>query len=166
MLALWGCVPYPKFTCKKENIGYSRSVETIEPTVSKRLSTAQKKVVDAAKSYLGVRYKLGGNDRFGMDCSGLVQRVFRDALVMKLPRTVEELWKLGKSISFEELEPGDLVFFSPGSENKRYPTHVGIYIGNYKFIHASESSGVRIDSLVDPFWKGRFFGARRIIRKF
>lgn len=110
---------------------------------------------------LGIRYKLGGNTpENGLDCSGLVRYVFMEAWGKALPRTSEEISHVGKRIDQQELQPGDLVFYNT---LKRGFSHVGIYLGDNKFIHSPSSGGqVRIESMDVSYWKNRFNGARRI----
>ena len=119
-------------------------------------------LVKVAKSFVGAPYKLGGNTVKGLDCSAFVKKIF-EIFDVDLPRTAREQYLAGKRIEKEELAVGDLVFFKtrPG---KQYPTHVGIYIGEGKFIHASShrKSGVRIDSLDTPFYRRTYVGAVRI----
>jgi cell wall-associated NlpC family hydrolase len=114
-----------------------------------------------AMSMIGIRYKYGGNaPESGLDCSGLVRYVFRDAWGKNLPRTSEEISKVGERVETKDLQPGDLVFYNT---LKRGFSHVGIYLGDNKFIHAPSSGGqVRIESMDLSYWKKRFNGARRI----
>ncbi|WP_181574062.1 NlpC/P60 family protein [Enterobacter sp. 148H3] len=110
----------------------------------------------------GVKYKLGGNSRHGIDCSSLMQEIyhasFADRIGEQLPRTTSRQIALGKEASRETLRPGDLVFFSLSAGVR----HVGVYIGDAQFIHASTSRGVMISSVDDRFWKKRFITGRRV----
>ncbi len=110
---------------------------------------------------LGIRYKMGGNSpENGLDCSGLVRYVFKEAWGTILPRTSEEISQVGKQVEKQELQPGDLVFYNT---LKRGFSHVGIYLGDNKFIHSPSAGGqVRIESMDLGYWKSRFNGARRI----
>ena len=110
---------------------------------------------------LGIRYKMGGNSpENGLDCSGLVRYVFKEAWGTILPRTAEEISQVGKQVEKQELQPGDLVFYNT---LKRGFSHVGIYLGDNKFIHSPSAGGqVRIESMDLGYWKSRFNGARRI----
>ena len=114
-----------------------------------------------AVDMLGIRYKRGGNDpESGLDCSGLVQYVFKEAWGKELPRTSAEISRVGERVDVKELQPGDLVFYNT---LRRGFSHVGIYLGDSKFIHAPSSGGkVRIESMDLSYWKKRFNGARRI----
>jgi len=115
------------------------------------------KLVDNALSLQGVPYVFGGTSRSGFDCSGYTQYVFNGSGI-SLPRTTAEQFKVGSSVSPEQLQSGDLVFFStyaPGA------SHVGIYIGGERFVAAS-NSGVSISSLDSDYYKSRYLGARRV----
>lgn len=85
----------------------------------------------------------------GIDCSSFVQRTFREQFGLELPRSTYEQQETGKSVSRTNLRTGDLVLFRAGSTGR----HVGIYIGNNQFVHASTSSGVIISSMNEPYWK-------------
>jgi cell wall-associated NlpC family hydrolase len=125
-------------------------------------STETSDVAFFALSLAGVQYKYGGNTPdIGMDCSGLVRYVFKEVLGKDLPRRSEEISQIGNAIQSDELRPGDLVFFNT---LKRAFSHVGIYLGENKFIHSPAAGGkVRIESMNIHYWKRRFDGARRII---
>lgn len=114
-----------------------------------------------AMGMLGINYKRGGKTpEDGMDCSGLVDYVFKEAWGKTLPRTSIEISKVGETVKTQDLQPGDLVFFNT---LKRGFSHVGIYLGEHKFIHSPASGGqVRIESMDINYWKKRFNGARRI----
>ncbi|MBI4777332.1 LysM peptidoglycan-binding domain-containing protein [Candidatus Desantisbacteria bacterium] len=117
-------------------------------------------IVDAAKRYLYVPYKSGGEiGDEATDCSGFVKRTFASFGII-LPRSAREQW--GKGSPVTELQEGDLVFFATYAS---YPSHVGIYIGGDRFIHSSSyrSGGVRIDSLDSPYYHQRYLGARRMV---
>jgi len=126
---------------------------------SKPVTTGQK-IVDTAKQYLGVPYVWGGSSPSGFDCSGLVQYVFK-AHGISLPRTTKEQWTVGTAISKSQLKVGDLVFFA--NTYTSGISHVGIYVGNNQFIHASSSKGVIISSLDNSYWASHYYGARQIL---
>ena len=113
-------------------------------------------------SLLGVTYKLGGNSPdSGLDCSGLVRHVFHDTLGLLLPRRSEEMSRTGYAIDASQLRPGDLVFFNT---LRRAFSHVGIYIGENRFVHAPARGGtVRVERLDQAYWSTRFNGARRVL---
>ena len=114
-----------------------------------------------AVSMLGIHYKYGGTSpENGMDCSGMVRYVFKEAWGTDLPRTSAEISHVGQRVDQEELKPGDLVFYNT---LRRGFSHVGIYLGDNKFIHSPSAGGkVRIESMDLSYWKHRFSGARRI----
>jgi cell wall-associated NlpC family hydrolase len=114
-------------------------------------------VTRAALAYLGRPYQWAGLGRGGFDCSGLVLRVF-SAIGVGLPHTSFELYGGGTAVPPPLLGPGDLVFFHTYSSG---PSHVGIYIGGNRFIHASASQGVIISSMDEPYYRARYLGARR-----
>ncbi|EKF63213.1 lipoprotein spr [Serratia plymuthica A30] len=117
------------------------------------------KIMDQYADWKGVRYRLGGESKRGIDCSAFVQRTFREQFGMDLPRSTYEQEDLGKKIVRTKLRPGDLVLFRAGSTGR----HVGIYLGNDQFVHASTSSGVMISNLNDNYWNKRYREARRVL---
>ena len=119
------------------------------------------RLMDQYASWKGVRYRLGGSTRKGIDCSAFVQRTFREQFGLELPRSTSEQQETGKSISRAQLRTGDLVLFRAGSTGR----HVGIYLGNNQFVHASTSSGVTISSMDEPYWKKRYNEARRVLSR-
>jgi hypothetical protein len=116
-----------------------------------------KRIVD---TYLGTRYKSGGMSRSGLDCSGFVCLVFKELNGAKLPRSSGQQWKLGTSVSSETALPGDFIFFRGGLFGMI--NHVGIFMGEKSFIHASTSSGVIYSTLGDEYYKKHFAGIRRV----
>jgi len=112
-------------------------------------------------SLLGVKYRIGSNDPgVGFDCSGFVQHVYKEALGLLLPHNAYSMSLQGKSVAVNDLQPGDLVFFNTV---RRQFSHVGIYIGENRFIHApSHGKGVQVDDMNDMYWGRRFNGARRL----
>ncbi|MDB5887167.1 MAG: glycoside hydrolase [Rhodocyclales bacterium] len=117
---------------------------------------------DKGFSFLGIRYVHGGDgpSNGGFDCSGLVRKVFGDALGLNLPRTAAEMAKLGNRVNREELKPGDLVVFHT---KRRAFSHVGIYLGENRFLHAPSTGGVvRVENMNNAYWLKRFDGGRRL----
>jgi hypothetical protein len=106
----------------------------------------------------GTPYRLGGLSRNGVDCSGFVYLAYLNIVGNKLPRTVNSQGTLGKDVPRSQLQTGDLVFF----KTTRTVHHVGIYMGNDRFLHASTKKGVKISSLNNIYWKPRFWFAKRI----
>ena len=118
-------------------------------------------VVAAAMNFLGVPYRRGGNDEDGFDCSGFTRHLFETRLGLVLPRRAEEQAHASELVKVprSELQPGDLVFFNT---LRRTFSHVGIYIGQGRFIHAPRPGAqVRLESLRTAYWSKRFTGARR-----
>ncbi len=113
----------------------------------------------AAQQWRGTPHEWGGTTTEGIDCSGLVQRVYRQTLDRPLPRTTRAQARAGTAVSWSALQPGDLVFFRVDTRKGR---HVGIYLSDGDFLHASSSEGVRVSSLTNPYWKERWWQARRL----
>lgn len=117
-------------------------------------------ILALAKKFIGVPYVFGGTTPSGFDCSGFLQYVFKQHGI-NIPRLADEQYLLGESVRISQLSPGDLVFFStylPGA------SHCGFYVGDGKFLHASSSRGITIDSLDSEYWKPRFLGGKKITR--
>lgn len=120
---------------------------------------AARGLIDTAVQYLGVPYVYGGSSPNGFDCSGFVQYVYRQ-MGVELPRTADIQYMVGVPVSKENLVPGDLVFFAGDYVNV---SHVGIYISDGNFIHASTTYGIAYDSLYRDYRVDHYVGARRII---
>ncbi len=105
-------------------------------------------------------YRMGGISKTGVDCSAFVQTLMIGVFALQLPRTAREQKSVSSRISVEELKEGDLVFFN----TRRGVSHVGVYLHNNKFVHASTSGGVMISDLYDSYWGKKFIGAGRIIQ--
>ena len=106
--------------------------------------------------WMGTRYRLGGNNKSGIDCSALVQILYVTQYGVNLPRTAREQYEATQRISRTDLQEGDLVFFN----TQGGVSHVGVYLQNNKFVHAS-SGGVTISDLFDEYWERRFIGVGR-----
>lgn len=122
------------------------------------------RLVSTAMESIGAPYRRGGNSaETGFDCSGFVRAAFEQAAGMLLPRRAEEQAAATRRIDKAELEPGDLVFFNT---LRRAYSHVGIYLGEGRFIHAPRSGArVRIEDMHSSYWKKRFNGARRVLER-
>ena len=118
-------------------------------------------VLISALSLMGIQYKYGGNSpATGFDCSGFVRYVFHNAANLSLPPTARAIAQIGKSVKKDELQPGDLVFFNT---LKSTFSHVGIYLGDNKFIHApSKGKTVQVESMQNSYWSSHFEGAQRL----
>jgi cell wall-associated NlpC family hydrolase len=110
-------------------------------------------------SWLGVPYKYGGNSKSGTDCSGMIQQIYKNVYGIQLHRSAFDMQKDVDLISLEKAKLGDIVFFKI-DQNK--VSHVGLYIGDKKFIHASTSKGVIISSLDEDYYKTRFYAMGRV----
>jgi len=109
-------------------------------------------------SWRGTSYRYGGLSKKGIDCSGLVYLVYEDLFAIQLPRTTKDLRRQGRRVPVAHLLPGDLLFFKTGW----FSNHVGIYLEDGNFFHASTSSGVRVSSLAEPYWRQAFEMAKRV----
>jgi cell wall-associated NlpC family hydrolase len=118
-------------------------------------------LVVTAMGFLGVPYRRGGNSvETGFDCSGFVKAMFEQTVGLILPRRAEEQAAATQQIDRRELQPGDLVFFNT---LRRTFSHVGIYVGDNKFIHSPKPGAqVRVEDMAVPYWAARFDGARRV----
>lgn len=106
----------------------------------------------------GTPYRLGGTQKSGIDCSAFVQKAFVEAYQLALPRTTRQQSKQGVELGWNEAKQGDLVFF----KTRRTTYHVGIYLGNKQFMHASTSKGVIISRIDNPYWASKFWQIRRV----
>lgn len=154
---------------KEENLAVSKNLANSAKNseVSKTVRFAKKldDILTEAESYLGTPYRYGGMTRSGIDCSAFVLSVFGAATGMNLPRVAASQAQEGEKVDKENLQKGDLVFFSHG---KGRISHVGIVEsvsedGDVKFIHAATSRGVMISSLADSYWGPKFRFAKRVI---
>lgn len=156
-LILQGCAGQPR---RAEPAAADRwkEAENLDPAVV----DAGAEVVMQALANVGKPYRWGGSDpAAGFDCSGLVAHVYDDALGMKLPRTSRAMSERGSRVARSALAAGDLVFFNT---SRRAYSHVGIYIGQGRFVHApSSGSMVRVERLNNSYWANRFNGARRLV---
>lgn len=120
----------------------------------------QARMMKQISRYMGVSYKLGGENEDGLDCSAYTMVIYKNSIGKLLPRTSAEQFKIGSSIEYDELKFGDLVFFNTTGESA---SHVGIYLGDDLFAHASVALGVTISSLESFYYKKRYEGAKRIV---
>ena len=105
-------------------------------------------------------HKMGGNSKKGIDCSGFAHYMYGKLFNIKVPRSTKLFLKKGTQINKPQLKSGDLVIFKPPT----YPYHVGIYVGDNKFIHASTTKGVMMSDLNNPYWLKCYLMSRRIIQ--
>lgn len=116
-------------------------------------------LLEAVDEFYGVRYRKGGNGGSGIDCSGFTCAVYTAVYGFALPRVSKEQYRISRKISTTELQEGDLLFFNTVG---RGVSHVGVYLGNNKFIHATVHGGVMVNSLFEPYYVKRYLGAGRI----
>jgi cell wall-associated NlpC family hydrolase len=125
---------------------------------NKELDSKRKEVLTFAESWLGTPYCYGGLDKNCTDCSGFVKQIY-DMAGINLPRTAALQYDFGKELDDNDTNPGDLVFFRRNNKI----SHVGIYIGNKQFIHASTNKGVVLQSLEDDFYRQNFAGFKKVL---
>ncbi len=158
LLAACGSIrPAPRYTDSTNTGAVVRELEERRHATPSRLA----RVVD---SYLGIPYKWGGTTRAGMDCSAFTRAIFRETYGVELPRSSKQIYGVGRAIPQEQsLKPGDMVFFK-NTYSGPGVSHVGIYLGNGRFAHASSSKGGTITPLDNPYFQPRYIGARRVER--
>lgn len=179
LIAVAGCSPYPVFTHGTDRA--SEFADADEATITEagdgpsydsraRVSQASREIAPSSvdprvftrvvELYTGIPYKKGGQDADGIDCSNLVRSLFRDYSGKRLPTSTRGLYRLPIEVPRDQLQVGDLVFFSFGG---RTPSHVGVFVGEGRFVHASESRGVIYSSMEIPYYRDSYRGARRVM---
>ena len=129
---------------------------TAEPSSAQQTA---RQLETAAERWIGTPYRYGGTSARGIDCSGLIQILYADALGLELPRTTRDQRRVGRSVAPQRWQPGDLLFFdTPGKAR-----HAGIYLRDGRFVHASTSQGVMISDLAEPYWQRTYDQSRRIL---
>ena len=144
--------------------GFLSQLEQVRHSVSDKAHTVADRASDLvvnAMGFLGVPYKRGGSSaETGFDCSGFVRAIYQQTVGLVLPRRADQQAASTQVIDKKELQPGDLVFFNT---MRRTFSHVGIYVGDGKFIHSPRSgSEVRVEDMRQSYWQRRFDGARRV----
>ena len=150
-----------------EDLPVEKSID-ISPLINKNdsfkdseFSTVKEKMLMEIIKYLNTPYKFGGNSKDGIDCSAFTQKVYSDCVSISLLRTAQDQYNEGSPVQdIDELKFGDLVFFDTRRNVK--PGHVGIYLGDNLFAHASSKQGVTVSSLTNTYYSQRFMGGRRI----
>ena len=153
----------PHYTHKKEQT----KPLPLKPSVQKELPPYRlhKKnpitlaLYDQYVKWYGVKYCYGGENRDGIDCSALVQQVYKDAFGISVPRTTLYQAKVGYFVKKRRLKEGDLVLFKTGYNSR----HSGIYLERGNFLHSSSSHGVTISNINNPYWRARYWQSRRVI---
>lgn len=138
------------------------ALPAVWPAVKPQDPDSANAVLMRALSLVGTPYRYGGNTpEAGFDCSGLVAYVYRDVLDRALPRTSADLARVGPALAPLQMAAGDLVVFGPAGR----VNHVGIYVGEGRFVHAPSSGGtVRLDRVDGPYWREHFQGGRRVLQ--
>ncbi|WP_423809419.1 NlpC/P60 family protein [Photobacterium iliopiscarium] len=154
LVSIVGCASSPTDT--------KTTLKTLTPTPKHEIAKAlpvNNGIFDGVyHNWKGTPYRYGGSSKKGIDCSAFVQVGYSSVYQKLLPRTTLELVKKGKQVKRNNAKEGDLVFFRTGRNSR----HVGIYLGNLKFLHASQSKGVIISRLDNPYWKRHFWQIRRL----
>ncbi|SNY75289.1 NlpC/P60 family protein [Enterobacter sp. CC120223-11] len=140
------------------NITTLKNTSLTERVSQPQSENIKSKIMAQYSQWKGTRYHFGGSSQRGIDCSALVQAIFHGSMQLNLPRTTGEQIHNGVHISQNALKPGDLVFF----KTSRTTRHVGVYVGNNEFIHASKIKGVTVSSLANNYWQAHYETARRI----
>jgi cell wall-associated NlpC family hydrolase len=158
LLARATSAPPPEIAASPDPAKLLREESVAQRPDEERL-ISQDTLEEVAFSYLATPYRFGGSGDKGIDCSNFVRSVFRE-LNIELPRTAREQYRLGAQVDPGELRSGDLLFFRTYA---KYPSHVGIYLGDHKMIHASPRSRRVVITNVDaPYFRSRFIGAKRL----
>lgn len=175
-----GCIPNPIYTSKKDRVKKKKEVLTENATtlpngglgggvavsvaagsISKDQQEAMIREID---SWLGTPYKFGMIEKGqGTDCSGFVGSIFKKVLNVDLPRQSSDMYALGKPVEETGLVFGDLVFFQNTYKGAQGASHVGIYVGNNRFAHASTTVGVTYSNVTEPYYAKHFLGYKRVL---
>jgi cell wall-associated NlpC family hydrolase len=157
LIFMVSCAHHPE----AEGDGKQRVNRVADPRHDPAAPEIQKQLEAEYRRWRGTRHRLGGNSRNGIDCSGFVKAVYKNIFDMDLPRTTKAQATLGRPVKKTDLKAGDLVFFKPPT----YPRHVGIYLSNSEFVHASKTKGVTISRMDPYYWDKYFWTARRLLAK-
>jgi hypothetical protein len=153
-------VPVDMETFRQLWLSYMEGAAADELTAA---GISKRAIMDFILDWLGTPYRFGGTSTSGIDCSGFIRRLFAEVAQVWLPRTAAVQYTLGVPVAREELQFGDLVFFH--TRRHAYVSHVGIYLGDNLFAHASSRGGVTISSLRSTYYSKRFIGARRLTER-
>jgi len=148
----------------RKKISYTHKIKTYKhkktsQKLTKNVNYKTKALHDEYKKWLGTKYKLGGQNLSGVDCSSFIQQVYYNAFGLHIPRTTKEQAKIGYEIKKSQLKAGDMIFFKTGWNVR----HVGIIIENGKFIHTSTKYGVTASAVQNPYWKSNYWQSRRVL---
>ncbi|QGA51546.1 C40 family peptidase [Pseudomonas brassicacearum] len=149
----------------QEEMASDKELEAFTDSKPYQLPVLADSILERGMSLIGTRYRFGGTSEAGFDCSGFIGYLFREEAGMNLPRSTREMINVNAPlVARNQLEPGDLLFFSTNGRRGRV-SHAGIYLGDNQFIHSSSrrSGGVRIDNLGDSYWSKTFIEAKRAL---
>ena len=162
LIMIPGCAPSIRYTRGSSQITETETRKSTVPRnwdYRKSYKLPLSRLSSVINSWLGTPYRYGGINKRGVDCSGFVCVVFREINRAKLPHSTRKMRKYGKVVQLKQASPGDLVFFR---NSLRSVNHVGIFMGNGKFAHASSSKGVIYSNLNDSYYSRRLLEVRRI----
>lgn len=154
-------------SCKKAITAFIAAVMllTLSPLTSFKTEAASvgESIVTYGKKFMGVPYVFGGTTPRGFDCSGFTQYIYKNAAGLSLPRTAEQQYKVGTSVSKSDLQPGDLIFYA--NTYKAGISHVGVYAGGNMVLNATSSQGIALVSMNNSYWGPKYAGAKRVIKE-
>lgn len=167
-MALTGCSSHKSVTNHKRKPVRTEQVRHVDNKKEKkghRVTTDAKtaQLIEEARKWVGVPYLYGGSTRSGVDCSGLMCELFMKVYNLKLPRSSAAQQQYCEGVGRDDLQPGDLVFFATGRSNA--VSHVGLYIGDDRMIHASGSRGVMESGLEEPYYIKNYHSGGRVVRQ-
>jgi cell wall-associated NlpC family hydrolase len=154
VILIFACTPAARFS-------HQRGQQDQRPSNNRPVRSNQSRLWQAAQSWLNVPYKFGGMDRNGIDCSALSGRLYRDVFGIELPRMAKDQMSGGTLVRQPWLKEGDLLFFR--DDRGSFQDHVGVFLGDGQFIHASSSQGVIISDLFSAYYQERLIMARRYL---
>lgn len=161
MVGCIGLKSKPRYTSKNKTIKTQKSSKRVNVKKLVKVSSNEGKyLIQQIENYLGVRYKWGGSTSSGMDCSGFVKTVFENSVDIELPHNAKQLFDFGKKTEGSALTFGDLVFFK--NVGARGISHVGIYLADSSFVHASTKRGVVVSNINSKYYQERYVSAKRI----
>ena len=137
---------------------YKKLIQADETLSENDVKDMNQEIMDFYNEWKNVKYRFGGNSKKGIDCSAFTQRIYKEKFDIKIPRSTRTQVKVGKEVKRSDLELGDLIFFKTGKIDR----HVGVYMGNGDFMHAS-IKGVKFSKVDKPFYKKAYWTSRRII---
>lgn len=147
---------------RRQNNGSKKEPSLKPPRLEADAPDSWRSLYSEGCKWLGTPYKYGGNDRNGVDCSGLMVAIYRDALNIKLPRTSRQQSEWCRRVDIKNLQPGDLLFFDTSRDRNGKVSHVGLYLGSGEMLHSSTSRGVIVSTIVDNYYSERLLACGRV----